>query len=100
MKSPHSRGIGPYQDLYIDRIIHPEEERLITLNYKFLGWHMADSEVAWEYKKCLDEAHNYYSAFPNAWHSVNHNPDGSDTTQWCTNCRIYWKVDLIHHALS
>lgn len=93
MKSPYKHGWGAYEDPFNRREIPVEEERLITMGYRFLGWNVS-SDTAPEYKNCYNAAHNYRSAFPNAWHSVQHNPRGSDVTQWCTKCKIYWKVDM------
>lgn len=93
MKSPHPKGWGPYQDPFPLRDVPVEEERLLTMGYRFLGWNVMTATVP-EYKDCYNAAHNYRSAFPNAWHSVQHTPTGSDVTQWCALCRIYWKVDM------
>lgn len=95
MKSPHIHGNGPYQETLPHRNISLEEENLITMGYKFLGWNYTwNDETPKEYIHCIDSAHNYYSAFPNVWKSVQHTPSGSDVTQWCTRCKIYWKVDM------
>jgi len=93
MKSPYEHGYGPYQDIYTNRTLYMEEENLIFQGYKFLGWNVTADKLP-EYRHCINEAHNYYSAFPNVWKSVQHTPSGSDVTQWCTKCRIYWKVDM------
>jgi hypothetical protein len=93
MKSPHKQGWGAYEDPFSHREIPLEEERLITQAYKFLGWQVTSDKVP-EYKHCYDKGHNYGSAFPNAWHSKQHSPRGSDVTGWCTLCRIYWKTDM------
>lgn len=95
MITPHEHGDGAYKDLMAGRTILEEEENLITNGYKFLGWVNGwGDDRPKEYVHCLDEAHNYYSAFPNVWKSVRHTHSGSDTTQWCTKCKIYWKVDM------
>lgn len=93
MKSPYEHGSGPYQDLFPNRTIFEEEERLITMGYKFLGWNPISAEVP-EFRHCIVEAHNYYSAFPHAWKTKQHDLTGSDTTQWCTKDKVYWKVDM------
>jgi len=90
MKSPYTKELDPLQF----RDIPPEEEKLITMGYEFLGWHNNWTMNPDRYTNCVDHAHNYYSAFPNAWHSKQHTPSGSDVTQWCTKCKIYWKVDM------
>lgn len=95
MKSPYTQGFGPYQDSQSNRTIFAEEEKLITAGYKFLGWNYTwENQTPPEYRHCVNEAHNYYSSFPNVWKSVQHTPSGSDVTQWCTKCKIYWKVDM------
>lgn len=93
MKSPYSDGYDAYQDPFPMREIPIEEERLITQGYKFLGWQMSPEKTP-EYRKCYNAAHNYRTAFPNAWREVQHNNSGSNVTQWCTICRIYWKTDM------
>lgn len=95
MKSPHPNGHAHYHDSQSYRTIPPEEELLIEQGYKFMGWQndwSLGSPV--EVRRCLDQAHNYYSAFPNVFKSVQHTPSGSDVTQSCTKCKIYWKVDM------
>lgn len=95
MKSPHEHGIGAYKEALPFREIPMEEETLITQSYTFLGWNNSwGEETPPEYRHCVNEGHNYHSAFPNAWHSKQHNPSGSDVTQWCSICKIYWKVDM------
>ncbi len=93
MKSPHKEGQGAYEDYSTNRWLPPEEERLVLQGYKFLGWQMSPDKAP-EYRNCINFAHNYASAFPHAWKSVQHTPTGSDVTQWCTICRIYWKTDM------
>lgn len=87
MKSPHSLALDPRQD----RTIFSEEEQLITQGYTFLGWNPSQEP---RMSHCINEGHNYYSAFPNARKRVEHRSDGTDITDWCTKCRIYWKTDL------
>lgn len=87
MKTPYSIELDPRQD----RIIHEEEERLITQGYEFLGWNPSgDARIS----HCVNEGHNYTSYFPNARKRVEHRTDGKDITDWCTMCRIYWKTDI------
>lgn len=93
MRSPHESGGGAYQDYFPEREIYEQEERLIGMGYKFLGWNFAVAQTP-ESIHCVDAGHRYHSAFPNAWKVVLHTPSGSDATQWCTICRIYWKVDM------
>lgn len=87
MKSPYSTLLDPRQD----RTIFEEEERLITQGYDFLGWNPSQEP---RLSHCINEGHNYYSAFPNARKRVEHRTDGKDITDWCTKCRIYWKTDI------
>ena len=87
MRTPHPELIDPYQD----RTIYPEEERIIMLGYDFLGWSPFDTT---KFKHCGDMGHNYYSAIPYARNRVEHTPDGKDITEWCTICKIYWKINL------
>ena len=95
MKSPHTAGNGPYLEVYPFRDIPAEEQLLIMGDYKFLGWINTWGGInPPEYTHCMDEGHNYYGAFPNAWKSVQHTPSGSDVTQSCKKCKIYWKVDM------
>jgi hypothetical protein len=89
MRTPHDSILDPLQE----RTIYGEEERLITMGYEFLGWNPTPQDSD-RFKFCLREGHNYYSAFPNAWNSVQHTPSGSDFTRWCTKCKNYWKVDM------
>lgn len=93
MISPHTHGTAPYQDKIERRQLYEEEIKLIMMGYKFLGWDITHDTVP-EYGKCVDSGHSYRSYFPYAWHMVKHTPSGSDTTQWCTKCKIYWKVDI------
>lgn len=88
MKTPHPIELDPNRD----RVLHPEEERLLMLGYDFLGWNPTHDNNP-QLGHCMDNAHNYHSAFPNVWHVVYHTPDHSDVTQWCTKCKIYWKVN-------
>lgn len=95
MKSPYKHGWGHYEDPFNLREIPLEEERLITQGYNFLGWRNGwGEENPTEYRTCINLAHNYKTAFPNAWQEALHSPRGSDTTQWCTICKIYWKTDM------
>lgn len=87
MRTPYSKELDPRQD----RTIFMEEERLITNGYTFLGW---NPHKLPETSHCINEGHNYYSAYPNARHRAIHAPDGSDNTDWCTICKIYWKTDI------
>lgn len=89
MITPHHIGWDNYQDR-AERVLRPEEETLIYQGYKFLGWDI-ETDVT-EYAFCLNNAHNYYSAFPNAWNSAVHS--AADNTYWCNKCKIYWKVDM------
>ena len=89
MKSPYNTELDPFQD----RTIYLEEERLIGMSYEFLGWNPL-TVTSDKLQYCVNHAHNYRSAFPNAWHTVRHDHSASDVTQWCTICRIYWKVDM------
>ncbi len=88
MITPYNAELDPYQG----RTLYDDEERLIQMGYKFLGWNVF-AEHSEEREHCIDSAHNYRSAFPNAWHSVRHTHDGTDITQWCTICKIYWKIN-------
>ena len=91
MLSPYDKALDPYPH----RTIYADEELLIGMGYEFLGWANNGTVFGDErYKHCVNEAHNYHSAFPNARKSVQHTPNGDDVTQWCTICRLYWKVDM------
>lgn len=95
MKSPHPTGWEAYKDPFPNRTIYMEEEQLIQQSYTFLGWQNGWGETnPKEYSYCVNHAHNYHSSFPNAWKSKQHTNSGSDVTQWCTKCRIYWKIDM------
>tara|TARA_B100001250_G_C19416934_1_gene621510 strand:+ start:276 stop:551 length:276 start_codon:yes stop_codon:yes gene_type:complete len=89
MKSPYSTKIEerPYRE------IPPEEENLMRSGYEFIGWNIEATSNK-KLGDCINKAHCYHSAFPNAWKSVQHTPSGDDITQWCTICSIYWKVDM------
>lgn len=93
MLSPHKQGWGAYEDAFPKRTVPYEEELLITQGYKFLGWQVDVDKVP-EYRACINLAHNYSSAFPGVWREAQHTPSGSDVTQWCTKCKIYWKTDM------
>jgi len=95
MRTPHPEGNNFYQDSLPYRTVPYEEEQLISGGYKFLGWvNNWTGANPPEYSNCINEAHNYYTAFPNVWKTVQHTPSGSDVTKWCTKCKIYWKVDM------
>lgn len=74
-----------------DRIVHEEEKELARRGYKFLG---VNPHGAPELIHCNNEGHPYHSSFPNVRRRVEHLTDGSDITDWCTICRIYWKTDI------
>ena len=70
------------------------ERYLEDEGYKNLGWQIGIENQ--DYKKCLDLGH-----FNHSWNdpnqvisSIQHNDRGSNVTDWCTDCKNYWKTDM------
>ena len=95
-------------------IAHPNEEQTIELlnlqGYKYLdyknGWKSVefdkDGRVTTDREKAvsfgyLTEDNPEYGKCRDAGHKVKnrqHNSRGSNCTYWCTECKIFWKVDM------
>lgn len=72
---------------------YPEEQMCIDKGYKFLGWQISSNNE--DLKKCIELGHmNWKRPEGKCTGHKQHNPRGSDCTDWCDECKIYYKTDM------
>ena len=60
------------------------EKYLASEGLKYLGWQIT-TESNNDFKKCVESGHKV--------NNISHSQRGSDHTNWCEECKIYWKID-------
>ena len=70
------------------------EDHFVSEWYKPLGWQVHSGNCP-ELKTCLDAGHmGHQGQDKKTTYNIQHTRTGSDVTFWCTECQIYWKIDM------
>ena len=71
-------------------ITHPNEEQTREMlglqDYEYLGYMNGWGQNKSAFARCRLQKHKIEDR--------QHNSRGSNVTQWCNQCRIFWKVDM------
>ena len=75
------------------KINYKEEQDCVDKGYKYLGWQLSMSNE--DYKKCYEAGHmNWNRPEGRCGGSVQHTQSGSNCTDWCDECKTWWKTDV------